>query len=183
MRRSCAIILLLLAVLALFGSCGSGDEDSSASTTTTAAQSSVGAFEAPPPPARPTCELLSREEVGRVLGNPVKPGSGTGRDCLWGTDVDGGTGANVTVSKAGAGAAQECALMRDTLPKEAKREPVGGLGTSSIWVWEQLAVLTQGRLLACWDDSLVLVLITGEKEPDALRAAAVGLAEQAHARL
>lgn len=90
MRRPSAIVLLLLAVLALFASCGSGDDDPSASTTTTAAQSSVGAFEPPPPPARPTCELLSREEVGRVLGNPVKPGSGTGRDCLWARTWTGG---------------------------------------------------------------------------------------------
>ena len=168
--------------LALLAACGSDGDDDASSTTTTALRPTGGTVAAPAP-SRPACELLSREEVSKAVGNPVRPGTGSGRDCLWGTDVDGGTSPSVTAFKPGPATAQECALQRDVLPKEAKREQVGGLGTSAAWVWEQFAVLTQGRLLACWDDAVVLVYLTGEKPPAELRGVAITLAEQVRARI
>jgi len=137
----------------------------------------------PPGPIRPACELVSRDEVAALLGNPVNAGVGQGSNCFWGTAVDGGTGATVTAVKPGlSAAAAACNELRLGQPAEAPHEAVSGVGTSAVWVWQPLTTLSQGSLVACWPDSAVLVLLTGEREMTAMRATATALAQKIRGR-
>lgn len=172
-------------VAALAPACGSDGEDDAApddtSTTRPPAEAVAGII---PVPTRPTCQLLTRQEVAQVLGNPVQQGSGVERDCFWGTEVDGGTSANVAVAKFMPGqAGAECDLQRSVLPKDLPHESVRGLGTFAVWLPEQVAILTQGRLLACWDDAVININLSGERPQQELRGLAVTLAEKAHSRV
>ena len=140
----------------------------------------------PPPsaPSRPVCELLTAGDVAAVLGNPVRPGTGDPKFCFWGTQVDRGSSADVTVSIPAAGRGkQACAVQELSLPKEGSQEEVSGVGSSAIWAWQQVAILLQGKLVACWDDAVVTVQVTGEHDQAALRQNAVALAQAVHGRL
>ncbi len=68
-------------------------------------------------------------------------------------------------------------------PKEANQAPVNNVGTSGLWVWQPLALLLQGTLVTCWDDSVIVVGVTGEKDQTVLRNQAVALAQAVHQRL
>jgi hypothetical protein len=136
-----------------------------------------------PGPIRPACELVSRDEVAATLGNAVTAAVGQGPNCFWGTAVDGGTSATVTAVKPGpAKAADACAGLRLGQPTEAKHEPVTGVGSSAVWAWQPLTTLIQGSLVACWADSAVLVLLTGEHDQAAMRSTATALAQKVHTR-
>jgi hypothetical protein len=157
-----------------------GRRGQAAATTTPAIGSSAHTS---PGPIRPACQLVSREEVASVVGNPVTAGTGQGRNCSWGTDVDGGTSVFVTAVKPGpSGIAFECDSLREGQPREANHETVAGVGASATWVWQPLTTLTQASLVACWDDSAVMVMLTGERAVPALKASATNLAEGIHAR-
>ena len=140
----------------------------------------------PPPsaPSRPVCELLSAGDVAAALGNPVRAGTGDPKFCFWGTQVDGGSSADVTVGIPAAGrGTQACAVQEASLPKEASQQEVSGVGSSAIWAWQQVAILIQGKLVACWADAVVTVQVTGEHDQDLLRQNAVALAQTVHGRL
>lgn len=142
----------------------------------------VGSAHTSPGPIRPACQLVTRDEVATTVGNPVAAGVGQGRNCSWGTDVDGGTSVFLTAVKPGpAGIAYECDTLRQGQPAEANHETVAGVGASATWVWQSLTTLTQASLVACWDDSAVMVELTGEHPVPALRAAAASLAQRVHA--
>jgi len=127
--------------------------------------------------------LVTREEVASTVGNPVGVATGQGRNCSWGTGVDGGTSVSITTVKPGAaGIAFECDSLRQGQARDGKRETVNGVGTSATWVYQSLTTLTQASLVACWVDSAVMVLLTGEREVPALRTTAVNLAQLAHSR-
>lgn len=172
-------------VAALVAACGSNNKSGPPATTVARGSSASGATTTTAGLAKPACELLTRDDIANALGNPVKDPQPAGpTDCSWGTDVDGGTSLGLTVAKPGPqGGAQECAAQRNTLPEGLPREPVPGVGTSAVWVLEPLTTLKQGHLVACWNDSVVVILLTGEHEPAALRATAVSLAQQVHSRL
>ncbi|MEW6153494.1 MAG: hypothetical protein AB1673_05825 [Actinomycetota bacterium] len=134
--------------------------------------------------SRPACEHLSREEVARLLGNGVTAGQEAGRSCFWGTTVDRGTSATLTVVAPAPGrAADECTTQRNSLPSEATADSVSGVGNSAVWVWQPISVLLQGNFLACWDNAVVLVFLSGERDQASLRNAASGMAQTVHARL
>jgi len=177
---------LALLVVALLAACGS-DSDEAGGTSTTAlakevTEGAAAAAAAPSPPVKPTCELLSRDDVAQALGNKVQAGVPAGKDCFWGTEVDGGTGLNLTVDKPAANrVAQQCQLRQASVSKE-KREQLK-VGTSAIWVVEKLSLVTQGNLVACYDNSVVWVIITGEKETGALKDTATAIAEKVHSRV
>jgi hypothetical protein len=98
--------------------------------------------------------------------------------------VDGGTSANVAVAKYMPGQARaECDLQRSVLPTDLPHASVSGLGVFAVWLPEQVAILTQGRLLACWDDAVVNVNVSGERPQQELRGVAVSLAEKARSRV
>ena len=181
-------VVLLSIVVALVAGCGSdSDSDESAPTPTTAdSDVSAGAAAAaaePAPPVKPTCELLSREDVAQALGNQVLPGVAAANDCFWGTEVDGGTGLNLTVDKPNANrVAQQCQLRQSSVSRE-NREEVKGVGTSAVWVVEKLSLVTQGNLVACYDNSVVWVILTGEKEPGVLKDMATAIADKVHSRV
>ena len=140
----------------------------------------------PPPaaPSRPVCELLSASDVASALGNPVRAGTGETKFCFWGTQVDKGTSADVTVEIPAPGRGdQACAVQEAALPKEASQESVGGVGSKAVWSWQPVAILVQGRLIACWSDAVVVVQITGEQDQATLRQKAVALAQTAKDRL
>lgn len=138
---------------------------------------------ASPGPIRPACALVSRDEVGATVGNAVGAGAGQGSTCSWSTTVDGGTSATVTAVKPGpSGVAEGCKGLREGQPGEAKHEAVSGVGSSAVWAWQTLTTLTQGSLVACWADSAVLVLLTGEKDQAAMRMTATALAQKVHSR-
>jgi hypothetical protein len=120
--------------------------------------------------------------VAEAVGNPVAAGVPAGKDCFWGTDVDGGTGLNLTVDKpAPSQVAASCELRKASIPRE-NREDVGGVGKSAVWSTEKLSLLTQGNLVACYDDAVVWVILTGEKEPGQLRSTATAIADKVHDR-
>jgi len=97
--------------------------------------------------------------------------------------VDGGTSVSVTAVKPGAsGIAFDCDSLRQGQAHEGKHETVNGVGTSATWVYQSLTTLTQASLVACWSDSAVMVLLTGEREVPALRTSAVNLAQRVHSR-
>lgn len=181
-------LLRLVAVIALavLSACGS-----SASTSRSSAGGNRPADSAPTPgkssdsgtpgPLRPACQLVTRDEVGATVGNPVGAGVGQGSNCSWSTTVDGGTSTTVTAVRPGpSGVAEGCKALREGQPSEAKHEAVNGVGSSAVWVWQSLTTLTQGSLAACWTDSAVLIVLTGEHDQGALRATATSLAQKVH---
>jgi hypothetical protein len=181
-------VLLVMAVLG--AACGSGGDAAltrgvPGPAVTKPPPTAPGTPSAPPVgPGAAACEILSREEVGATVGNPVRPGTGAGKFCSWGTDVDAGTSANLTVTRpAPAKAAEECTTERNALPKEAKQEQVSGVGSSAVWYWQQVSILLQGSFLACWGDAVVLVMLTGEHDQGALRTTAANFAQKVHSRL
>ena len=187
MRRFAAVVVV--AVLAvLVAACGTDDGDDDQASTDAGARPtvSVGSGAVPAAPGRPVCELLSRDEVVAALGNPVKDPVPVGdQGCTWATDVDGGTSLDVSAVKPGKeGIAFQCRSLRRGQNQEATREPVDGLGNQAFWVWENLAApIVQGSLVACWDESAVSVLLTGEKDQGALRLTAVDVAKKIHSKL
>jgi hypothetical protein len=180
-----------LAILAL-AACGS---DGGANLTKgvpeggprpTLATVTTSSFQGPPPaaPSRPVCDLLPAADVGRAVGNAVRAGTGDPKFCFWGTTVDGGTSADVTVGIPAAGrAAQACASQKLSLPRESSQEPVSGVGSSAVWSYQQNALLLQGTLVACFDNAVIRVGTTGEKGQAVLRQNAIALAEAMHGRL
>lgn len=172
----------VVVVAAVAVACGSdSDEPAAPSPTTDVPQAAAGA--ASPGAAKPTCELLSREEVAEALGNPVAAGVPAGKDCAWGTDVDGGTSLNLTVDKPAANqVGTTCDFRKGSVSKE-NQEQVGGVGKSAIWSVQSLSLLTQGNLVACYDNAVVWVIVTGEKEPGALKSTATKVADKVRSRV
>lgn len=183
-----AVFIALLA--ALLGACaGGGDAQlttgapEAAPVTTGGGGSGSGGGFTPLTPKN-TCGILNEDDVARAVGNPVGKPSGEGKFCFWGTQVDKGTSADVTVHLPTAGRSTElCTSQQASLSREARRDPVSGLGNSAVWAWQQVAVLIQGSLLACWNDAVIVVGITGEKDQGALRAAATNLINTVRGRL
>lgn len=184
--RSAAIATVAIVA---FSACGSGGKSTGAiarrdrPADTAPAQVKSPDVTTSPGPIRAACELVSRDEVASTVGNAVTVGSGQGSNCSWGTTVDGGTSATVTAVKPGqAKAVDACNGLRLGQPAEARHESVAGVGSSAVWVFQPLTTLSQGSLVACWSDSAVLVLLTGERDPGALRATAIALAQKVHSR-
>lgn len=178
-RVAAAVVPVVLAA-----SCGSGGNGATLTRgtprPTTAAQAPV-----PPRPSgvpadvnKPACDVLSPDDVSASLGNAVRPGTGRGKFCLWGTSVDGGSSANLTVNPP-----NQCDVVRRSLNKDGKSEPVGGLGESAVWNWRTEAILIQGDFVVCWSDAVVWITVSGEKDQSALRDAASSLAQKAHNKL
>ncbi len=176
---------LALLIAALVAGCGSDSDDAGGPVTTLAkdvTEGAAAAATAPSLPVKPTCELLSRDDVAKALGNPVVAGVAAGKDCFWGTEVDGGTGLNLTVDKPAANrVSQQCQLRQASVSKENREQPK--VGTSAVWVVEKLSLQTQGNLVACYDNSVVWVILTGEKEAGVLKDTAVAVANQVHSRV
>jgi len=175
----------------LAAGCGSGGGD--AELTVGAPGGPGGEAAAPvtslPPPSGPVdtttaCGTVSPAEVGQVVGNQVRAGQGAETFCSWGTAVDRGTSAHLTVARPAPGrATQACDSQRNSQPKEANQVPVSNVGTSALWVWQPVAILLQGTLVTCWDDAVIVVGLTGEKDQTVLRNQAVALAQAVHQRL
>ncbi len=177
-------LLALLAVAVLLAACGSDDSDDepgAAAPTTGVPQAQAGA--ASPGPAKPTCELLSRDEVAQALGNPVTAGVPAGKDCSWGTDVDGGTSLNLTVDKPAPNQVGTTCDFRKASVSKDNQERVSGVGESAVWSVQDLSLLTQGNLVACYDNAVVWVIITGEKEAGALKSTATEVADRVRSRV
>ena len=189
-RPALAAVLAMLVSAVVLAGCGSGGAGQavlSGQPGTTAAGG--GAVSTLPPSGggnlgKPACELLTTDEVGKLVGNAVRPAATAGRACFWGTSVDKGTSATLTVIAPAAGKANdECASQRNSLPKEATAEQIGGLGNSAVWVWQPVAILVQGSFLACFNDAVILVFVSGEKDQAVLRNVASGFAQSVRARL
>lgn len=182
--RRLGTVAVIVAFVAALAACGSddGDDDSLSDAGSAGEQSTTPTLNLDAPPTKPPCETLSRDEVAALLGNPVKEPEPVGtRDCTWATDVDGGTSVNLTVSTPGsAGADQECRALRNSQAKEDPHEAVSGVGTSGQWVWQKNDIIVQGSLVACWDDAVVMVLLTGEHDQAQLRATATEVAKKVH---
>ena len=180
-------LLLVAALAAVVAGCGSDDgDDAGGGTSGTPPPPAAGGASGTVAPARPACEILSRDEVVAALGNPVRDPVPVGdQGCTWGTDVDGGSSLDISAVKhTNEQAAFQCRTLRRGQPREANREPVSGLGDPALWVWEKLAdPIVQGSLVSCWEDGAVSVLLTGEKDQAALRATAADLAEKVHSRM
>lgn len=185
MRRF-STTLVVAALFVVVVACGSADGDEETSSVGAASPTvSVGSGAVPAAPGRPVCDMLSRDEVVAALGNPVKNPVPVGdQGCTWATDVDGGTSLDVTAVKPGKeGIAFQCRSLRRG-QSQGTREPVDGVGNEAFWVWENLAApIVQGSLVACWDESAVSVLLTGEKDQGALRQTAVDLAKKVQSKL
>ncbi len=134
---------------------------------------------------KPACELLTQGEVAQLLGNPVTPPTASGdAECNWFTQVDMGTSAILRVAANDlTTAGPECTVQRDSLSADLRREPVEGVGNEAVWAWERVAVLVQGTFLACWDDAVILVFLSGEIDQARLRVQAQGMVETVRARL
>jgi len=188
MNRLFRIAAALAVAAILATACGGSDDGDAASSDTTSAPgngvSGADSTNATVPLSKPACEFLSQADVGRLLGNPVRgPQQGAVTNCTWGTDVDGGSSLDLTVVKPSAnGAKQACADQRRSLPRGLAKDSVDGLGDSAVWSVEELTTIRQGHLLACWDDGVVIVLITGERPPAELQDKAKAIAEDAHER-
>lgn len=191
LARLAARTVTAIVTVAVLAACGSGGDASLTSGVPggapasggTAAPAGSGGSAAPLNP-KPTCQLLTPDDVGRAVGNPVRAPTGEGKFCFWGTQVDKGTSADVTVNIPAPGrSAEVCSSQRNSLPKEAKQEPVSGIGSSALWAWQQVSLLLQGNFLVCWPDAVVVVNVTGEKDQAALRAAANSLAQTVRGRL
>jgi hypothetical protein len=190
--KTCRFLVPVLAGALCFVACGSGGDAvltrgvPSSGPPGTVPTVTTAVVQGPPPaaPSRPVCDLLAAGDVSAVLGNPVRPGTGDPKFCFWGTLVDRGSSADVTVGIPAAGrGAQACAVQEASLPKEASQEEVGGVGSNALWAWQQVAILVQGKLVACWGDAVVTVQVTGEKDQGVLRQNAVALAQSVHGRL
>jgi hypothetical protein len=182
---------VMLAALSLVGCGDRGDAVLSTGApeggpVPTLAPVTTAVVQGPPPaaPATPVCQMLSPGDVSGVIGNSVRAGTGEGKFCFWGTQVDKGTSADITVNIPAQGRGdQACAVQKAALPKDTPQEGVGGVGNSAVWSWQPVAILVQGRLVACWPDAIVSVQVTGERDQSALRQQAVGLAEAVRNRL
>ena len=185
--RKLLTLLAVLVVAAVVAGCGSDDDDGGAgSPSGTPPPPAAGGASGTVAPARPACEILTRDEVVAALGNPVRAPVPVGdQGCTWATDVDGGSSLDIsTVKHTKEQAAFQCRTLRRGQPQQANREPVSGLGDPALWVWENLAApIVQGSLVSCWEDGAVSVLITGEKDQAALRSTAADLAEKVHSRM
>lgn len=182
------IVPIMVAALLVVAGCGGGSSDKAAPPETTVAPGETpgaAAVNATVPLPKPACEFLSREDVATALGNPVNDATEAGAaNCTWGTAVDGGTSLDLTVVKAAAGGSDEaCKDQRNTLTRSATKEPVSGVGDSAVWFVEELTTIRQGHLLACWKNGVVVILLTGEKDPGALKATASAVANEVHGRL
>lgn len=189
MTRVRHVVAVALAVGLLGVGCTSGGGDAELSVGAGAAGGSSPTVTSLPEPAGPVdtttaCGTISAGEIAQVLGNPVRVGQGAETFCSWGTSVDRGTSAHLTVVRPAPGrVAQACDSQRNSQPKEATQNPVNNVGTSGLWVWQQLALLLQGTLVTCWEDSVIVVGLTGEKDQTVLRNQAVALAQAVHNRL
>jgi len=181
MRRLVRVAAVLVVATTMVA-CGSDSEEPTAAPSTTdVPQAAAGA--AAPGASKPTCELLTRDEVAEALGNPVSAGVPAGKDCAWATDVDGGTSLNLTVDKPAANqVGTTCDFRKASAPKE-NLEQVRGVGKSAVWSVQTLSLLTQGNLVACYDDAVVWVIVTGEKEAGALRSTASDVANKVRSRV
>ena len=180
--RIAAVLVLLL--VAACGSSGAEADLTVGAGGRGAATTTPGATTMPPPApgsVQVACDAFTTEELGGVLGNRVRAATGQGKNCFWGTAVDRGTSLFLSITKPAP--PQECTVQRNALTKEATQEQVSGVGTSAVWAWQQVAVLLQGTFLACFPDSIVAVMLTGEKDQAILRAAAANLAQRVHSRL
>ncbi|MGI9022401.1 MAG: hypothetical protein ACR2HV_04065 [Acidimicrobiales bacterium] len=180
-------IAAALGIAVLLAACGGSDDETTSPGTTAAPGGGVSGADstnATVPLSKPACDFLSQDDVGRLLGNPVKAAQqGAVTNCTWGTDVDGGSSLDLTVVKpSDGGATQACADQRRSLPRGLAKENIDDLGDSAVWSVEELTTIRQGHLLACWEDGVVIVLITGEKDPVALQGMAKAVAEEAHGR-
>lgn len=73
-------------------------------------------------------------------------------------------------------------MQKLALPKEAAQEEAA-LGSGSVWSYQQNGLLTQGTLIACFDNAVIRVGMTGERGQAQLKQVAVALAEVARGRL
>lgn len=177
----------LVVVTLLLTACGSSGGEAELTVGAAAQTPADPPATLPPTPgpvagtAKSACQALTIEEVATALGNPVRTGTGEGKNCFWGTTVDKGTSIFLSTTKPAT--PDECNVQKAALPKEATREDVKGVGTSAIWVYQKVAVLLQGTVLACWNDAVVAVMVTGERDQAALRASGATLAQRAYSRL
>ena len=169
-RSRHAVPAVLLGAVLLAGCSSGGDAELSVGTGGAPGEGAATTVASLPQPTGPVdtttaCGTISPGEIGQVLGNPVRAGQGAETFCSWGTSVDRGTSAHLTVVRPAAGrVAQACDSQRNSQPKEANHNPVGDVGTSALWVWQPVAILLQGTLVTCWDDSVIVVGLTGEKD-------------------
>ena len=187
-RQPAAVVLRAAAgalAAMLVAACGSSGKSATVATTVVRG-GTVPAVTTTAAPPRAACDILSRDDVAADLGNPVNDPQAAGdTDCSWGTAVDGGSSLALTIAKPGstAAAGAECTAQKNSLPGDLPKVPVAGVGTSAVWVIEELTTLKQGHLVACWSDSAVTVLLTGEHDSAALQATATKVAQQVHSRL
>ncbi len=179
--------IVVLAIVVVAG-CGGGSSKKAAETTTTVragATPGAAAVNATVPLPKPACDFLSRDDIAGALGNPVGDPTPAGdTNCTWGTSVDGGTSIDLIVVKAAPGASAEaCKDQRNSLPRGIDRESVSGVGDSALWFIDQLTTIKQGHFLACWNNGVVVLLLTGEKDAATLKSTASSLAEKVHSRL
>ncbi len=178
--------VVVLAIVVVTG-CGGSSKKASPTATTAPAGGTPGAVavNATVPLPKPACDFLTRDDISGALGNPVGDATPAGdTNCTWGTSVDGGTSIDLTVVKAAPGASAEaCKGQRNSLPRGIDRESVSGVGDSALWFVDQLTTIKQGHFLACWNNGVVVLLLTGEKDAAALKSTASGLAEKVHSRL
>lgn len=179
--------IVVVAIVVIAGCGGSSKKAAQTSTTVAGGSGTPGAVavNATVPLPKPACDFLSRDDIAGALGNPVGAATAAGEtNCTWGTSVDGGTSLDLTVVKAApGGSAEACKDQRNSLPRGIDRESVSGVGDSALWFVDQLTTIKQGHFLACWNNGVVVILVTGEKEAAALKATASGLAEKVHSRL
>jgi hypothetical protein len=192
LRRPAAVWVAVVVASLVLVACGSGGDaeitvgtkpGSAGAATPTVPAPKGGLASGPAPKA--VCDLLTQNEIAQALGNPVTAGSGDdGNYCAWGTSVDRGTSVEVRVKIPVAGRdAEVCQTDLASLPSEATHVPVKGVGNSAQWVYQQVSILLQGSLLACWTNAVVVVLVTGEHDQAQLQQQATSLAQTVHGRL
>lgn len=179
-----AAVVLVLSVLAACGAGGGEEAELSEGAPGGAAVTTTPTAPTPTPApgsVQAACDALTREELAGVLGNAVRAPTGEGRNCSWGTAVDGGT--TVFLSFTRQPSPQECMVQRNALSKQLAQEPVNGVGNSAVWGWQRLTLLIQGTFIACFPNAVVSVMMTGEKDPGVLRTQASTLAQRVQSRL
>ena len=184
--RKLLTLLAVVVLVAVVAACGSDGDDGGGNPSATPPPPAAGGGSGTVAPARPACEILTRDEVVTALGNPVRDAVAVGETgCTWATDVDGGSSLDISAIKhTKEQAAFQCRTLRRGQPQEGTREPVSGLGDPALWVWEKLAdPIVQGSLVSCWEDAAVSVLLTGEKDQAALRGTATDIAKKVHSRM